>query len=234
MEGNTVIDGVKVRYVVEHKPNKNIRIKVCRNGLLYITAPLKTPRYRIEEVLEKKKEFLLKALARQSKSGVYYFGERLDVNIVNSNKTLAVCKDGVLTVYASDAQKVDSAIKAFYKRETEKHYAGFAEFVCKKFLDEGFSIPPHQVVFKQMKSAWGVCSRQKSKITLTTCLCALPFFVATYIVVHEYAHFVEFNHSKRFYAVIEKILPDYRDAELALKQTPFMYKGGIDFNSNEQ
>lgn len=234
MEGNITLDGVKVRYFVERKPIKNIRIKPRRDGLLYITAPTKTPRYRIEEVLERKKNVLLKLLDRQSKSGVYYFGQKLAINIVNSPRTYAMQKDGVLTVYADSEQKVDSAIKAFYKRETEKHYANFAEFVCQKFLDEGFTIPPHQVVFRHMTSAWGICSRQKSKITLTNYLTALPFSVATYIVIHEYAHFVEFNHSKRFYTVIEKILPSYKESELALKQTPFMYKGGITFDGEEK
>jgi predicted metal-dependent hydrolase len=44
--------------------------------------------------------------------------------------------------------------------------------------------------------------------------------VIDYVVVHELAHRREMNHSARFYAVIEKILPDYRERIREMKATP--------------
>ncbi len=44
-----------------------------------------------------------------------------------------------------------------------------------------------------------------------------PESVREYVVVHELAHILEFNHSKRFYAVIEKYLPDYRERKKLFK-----------------
>ena len=38
-----------------------------------------------------------------------------------------------------------------------------------------------------------------------------------YVVVHELAHLCEMNHSKRFYSIIEKILPDYKQRRKLLK-----------------
>ena len=229
MEGYVTINDRKIKYLVELKPIKNINIRVRRDCLIYITAPLKTPKYRIEEVLASKMQILEKAIARQSQSGVYFLGEKLQVLIYKSARTHAFVKDGVLTVYAENSQKLDSAIKAFYKLETERRYKEFTDVIRQKFVDEGFNVPPHEVVFRYMTSAWGTCSRQKAKITLNTCLSALPVTVAVYIIVHEYAHFVEFNHSKRFYTVIEKIFPYYKDCEKALKLKPYMYKGGVDY-----
>ena len=40
------------------------------------------------------------------------------------------------------------------------------------------------------------------------------------MVVHELAHRREMNHSAKFYAVIEKILPDYRERIREMKNTP--------------
>ena len=39
-----------------------------------------------------------------------------------------------------------------------------------------------------------------------------------YVVVHELAHLKEMNHSQRFYAIIEKILPDYKERKKLLKK----------------
>ena len=38
-----------------------------------------------------------------------------------------------------------------------------------------------------------------------------------YVVVHELAHLKEMNHSKKFYAIVEKYLPDYKARKAKLK-----------------
>jgi predicted metal-dependent hydrolase len=38
-----------------------------------------------------------------------------------------------------------------------------------------------------------------------------------YVIVHELAHLLEMNHSKRFYKIIESVLPDYKWRKSLLK-----------------
>ncbi len=48
-------------------------------------------------------------------------------------------------------------------------------------------------------------------------LVLIPPELLDYVVVHELAHRKEMNHSPRFWAVVEKELPDYRDRREKLK-----------------
>lgn len=46
----------------------------------------------------------------------------------------------------------------------------------------------------------------------------MPEEILDYVVVHELAHRVEMNHSPRFWAVVETVLPDWRERRRWLKQ----------------
>ena len=46
----------------------------------------------------------------------------------------------------------------------------------------------------------------------------VPSEIIDYVVVHELCHRKEMNHSKAFWTLVEKVLPDYRDAVKWLKE----------------
>lgn len=66
------------------------------------------------------------------------------------------------------------------------------------------------------KGRFGSCS-SKGNIAYSYRLIEYPEAAIDYVVVHELAHLLEMNHSKRFYAIIEKILPDYKERIRLLK-----------------
>jgi predicted metal-dependent hydrolase len=60
------------------------------------------------------------------------------------------------------------------------------------------------------RSEWGSCNA-KGDIRLNWRLVQLPPPLAEYVVVHEVAHIVELNHSRRFWALVESLLPGHAD-----------------------
>ena len=69
------------------------------------------------------------------------------------------------------------------------------------------------------KTRFGSCS-SKGNISYSYLLMLYPEEAREYVVVHELAHLVEMNHSQRFYKVLEKYMPDYRERKKLL----FTYK----------
>lgn len=64
------------------------------------------------------------------------------------------------------------------------------------------------VKLSNARSEWGSCNA-KGVIRLNWRLVQLPPALAEYVVAHEVAHIVELNHSPRFWALVETLLPGH-------------------------
>ena len=97
----------------------------------------------------------------------------------------------------------DQAVEYIPKRV--KYYAEKENFIYNK------------ITIKNLVSRWGSCST-KGNLNFNCLLMLTPDYVIDYIVVHELCHLREMNHSEKFWAEVEKIMPDYQRAVLWLKQ----------------
>jgi predicted metal-dependent hydrolase len=73
-----------------------------------------------------------------------------------------------------------------------------------------------RVTIRDQRSRWGSCSRTGA-IALNYRLIQMPPGVRRYILVHELAHLVHPNHSRRFWRFVESLDPAYRESERWLK-----------------
>ena len=67
------------------------------------------------------------------------------------------------------------------------------------------------------RTRWGSCSA-RGNLNFHWKLILMPPEVLDYVVVHELAHRREMNHSPRFWAIVEKVLPDYKERRRWLKE----------------
>lgn len=73
------------------------------------------------------------------------------------------------------------------------------------------------VSVRWQKTRWGSCSA-KGNLNYNCLLMLAPPRVQEYVVVHELCHRLEMNHSARFWAEVERILPDYRERRTWLRE----------------
>lgn len=77
-------------------------------------------------------------------------------------------------------------------------------------------LKPAGIKITSAKTRFGSCSSKK-RLCFSLYLMDKPEAAVDYVVVHELAHLKELNHSKRFYSMIEKYMPDYRERIKLLK-----------------
>lgn len=73
-----------------------------------------------------------------------------------------------------------------------------------------------RITIRSQRTRWGSCS-SKGNLNFNCLLTQVPEHVMDYVVVHELCHLIEMNHSKRFWNLVEQIMPDYKACRKWLK-----------------
>ena len=77
-------------------------------------------------------------------------------------------------------------------------------------------VTPANVSINRAKTRFGSCNSKK-RLNFSCNVMRYPIEAIDYVIVHELAHIKELNHSKRFWAIVESILPDYKERQKILK-----------------
>ena len=90
------------------------------------------------------------------------------------------------------------------------------EALCSEY---GFSYG--RIAIRNTKRSWGSCS-ELGNLNFSYKIIFLPEHLAEYIIVHELCHLKEFNHSPKFWAHVEVILPDHKERRKELRKVEQM------------
>ena len=74
-----------------------------------------------------------------------------------------------------------------------------------------------RITIRSQHTRWGSCSA-KGNLNFNCLLVLTPPEVLDYVVVHELCHRIELNHSSKFWAEVERVMPDYARHRKWLKE----------------
>lgn len=202
---------------------KTLALFVDLQGNLIIKAPERLPESKIFNFVKSKQNWIL-TRQHQIRQNSY-----INRNVVAQNTFLILGQElvPVISQRAKQIARQDSVliIPAKYNaeqvlRKVEKWLKGQAEIILNErahYFANKLNIQPSAVGINNNKTRWGSCDTRR-QISLNWRTIMLQPNLFDYIIVHEYCHLLEFNHTKNFWAVVETILPDWRTLRKHLKQ----------------
>ncbi|MCX6719584.1 MAG: M48 family metallopeptidase [Candidatus Staskawiczbacteria bacterium] len=87
------------------------------------------------------------------------------------------------------------------------------------YFNKFYNFEINRVAIKNASTRWGSCS-SLGNLNFNYKIIYLRPELADYLIVHELCHLGEFNHSKRFKALVAKTIPNYVSINKELKRTP--------------
>jgi hypothetical protein len=105
-------------------------------------------------------------------------------------------------------------IERWYHRRAKSVFSELFAEACRHMQPLGIGQPPLKI--RLMRSRWGSCS-SKGNITLNPKLIQVPEPLLRYVILHELCHLIEFNHSPRFWALMDQVMPGWKAHRKALK-----------------
>jgi predicted metal-dependent hydrolase len=105
------------------------------------------------------------------------------------------------------------------KREYEKNKTEILRKVKERleFFNRFYKFTYHKVRIRNQSSLWGSCTRG-GNLQFNYKLMYVPDKTFDYVVVHELCHLKEHNHSDRFWALVSKMIPEYKIIRKSLHQ----------------
>ena len=91
-------------------------------------------------------------------------------------------------------------------------------------LMDGYGIERPGLYIRNMKSRWGSCNNRQKRVGLNVQLIKADRECIDQVVLHELAHFVHYDHGEGFYALLGKLMPDWKERKKRLETS---YNDGI-------
>ncbi|MCL2570680.1 MAG: M48 family metallopeptidase [Firmicutes bacterium] len=209
---------------------KVLSLYINPHGELIVKAPLKLPEHKIFEFVKDKETWIRTQQKRIQQN------QFINPNIITYNTFLFLGRE-VSPIISTKAKKItvqDSALlipekiaeqgHAHSLKKIEKFLRDNAKQIVQDrthYFSQKLNLQYNSIKTMNNKSRWGVCSKNR-EIALNWRTVMLPPELLDYIIVHEFCHILEFNHSKQFWSLVESILPNWKVLRKNLKNLNYL------------
>jgi predicted metal-dependent hydrolase len=190
-----------------------------------VIVPNSLTETQIRRLITKRLAWIKKTLVAQDRAGkpktieyvngesFPYLGKNYRLKIVKGEELAAKLNSGYLWVTANSTEAIKEAIKQWYFRLAQKR---LTEKTTR--FSQMLGVSPRSVSVKDFKTKWGSCSKN-GDIAYNWKIIMASNNLVDYVVIHELCHLNELNHSPRFWKLLDRYKPDWRECKLQLANT---------------
>lgn len=219
-------------FELRYSKRKTLEIKIDYPDVIKVAAPIGASESRVMDIVRKRSGWIedkLRLLAEKPQpedtsrkienAEIYLFaGKEYIMRLIDEpkqKKPQAVLTENELLVFLPDEPKqedIKNAIKSLYKKEG-------LELIRSRVghYQNNFDRSPAGVRVKEQKKRWGSCTF-KNELLFNWRIAMAPLHIIDYLVVHEMAHMIQKDHSKKYWDIVGNIMPDWKARRLWLKE----------------
>jgi predicted metal-dependent hydrolase len=219
----------KIDFTYEFARRKTMAISVHPDLTVTVKVPEGTPIEGIKEKVLKRapwiqscrREFELylpKQPPRRYTNGEShrYLGRQYRLKADQGEMDSVKCLRGYLWVTTKGEptpKRVQTLLEGWYREHARKIFGDSFSSCFQKAARTG--IPQPTLVIRKMSNRWGSCS-PSSRIMLNLELIKASRECIDYVMIHELCHMKERHHGPRFWKLLEKLMPDFRERKKKL------------------
>lgn len=174
---------------ITFRRTSRLSMRLLKDGTVSISAPMGTPRPVIQDFFERNRAWIAQARQRVAQQEQ----TRQDLFGQLPLRTKAEWSEALL--------QLQHTIRPMLDRHTRE-----------------MGVTPSRIMYKATISRWGCCQPRTREICFSIYLLLLPEWCIEHVVVHELAHLLVPNHSTKFYAVMDRHFPRWREARAETKR----------------
>ena len=213
-----------ISYDVTYAARKTLAIHVHPDLRVTVVAPMNTTETAVSAKVRKRAAWILRQQRelelylphippRQYVSGEThrYLGRQYRLKVNEWAASSVKLTRGFLTAVLpnkTDTVQVKVLVDGWYRTQAKRVLPERLAVMLPRFARVGLQKEP-QLSIRMMKSRWGSCT-DAGVITLNLKLMQVPKPYIDYVIVHELCHLVEHNHGRRFYRLLDRMMPDWR------------------------
>ena len=221
--------GRKIEYELLRKNVKYINLRVNAEGRVTVSAGKRVPFSVIEAFVASKAKWLFDHVREAEERSrlrpekelfqgktVYFLGKAYILNLETGKAGIRTEGETIfLSAPNLEQETLRKVYLAWLRKEAAKTFPEVLERVCP--LVEPYHVEKPAVTIRNMKSIWGSCTPAKKKICLNLQMMKAEESCIEQVVLHELIHFLYQNHGKEFYALLTRLMPDWKERKERLE-----------------
>ncbi len=230
------MENLEINYSLKRSKRKTLGIEVNHKGEVIVTAPDFIPMDKIEDVIQKRKTWILEKVQEKERNlhiqpkrkfvsgeSVYLFGRQYYLKIIKSNDYHVEMTHNRINFYVKDLKEAEAKVTMYLDNEL-RSLVTYKASECLEVFKEKYSIPvAPEFKIRKMGKRWGSCTKD-GVINLNPMLVAASVECIVYVIFHELTHLLHDDHDDEFFRTLKSVCPKYKELKEKLEKETVMFE----------